>query len=184
MVFPSSSSSDLSLAFDLKPLSQHSIFFFWKRCSFFSTFMNSSSLFLQCLFVFPALIRFCFITTTLLIHESKGKQIGMSSANLCWAGPWFWSAGESAETNRASPSMASYPPGDLLGFFHGICVSLRAIRQVAPTCKRFSISVFVTFNIVLLAKVNHLANLTVCVRVEYQRVWMQGGMNNLHKPLT
>lgn len=91
MVSPSSSLSDLSLVFDLKPLSQHSIFLFSKRCSlFFSTFMNSSSFFLQCLFVFPALIRFCFATTTLLIHESKGEQIGIGSANLSWARPRFW----------------------------------------------------------------------------------------------
>lgn len=75
-------------------------------------------------------------------------------------------------------------------FFHGSCITLKAISKVAPTRKRFSFSVFVTFNIVLLAKVNHLAKLRVCVRGEYQRVWMQGGMNkqgpyyNLHKPLT
>lgn len=146
--------------------------------------MNFSSLFLQCLFVFPTLIGFCFVTTTLLIRESKGEQIGMGSANLSWAQPWLWLAGESAGTNCPFPYMASDPPGDLLAFFHGSCITLKAISKVAPTCRLFSISVFVTLNIVLLAKANHLAKLRVCVR------GVPGGMNKrgldyrLYKPLT
>lgn len=74
------------------------LFSLWPKTSFLTFYLliSKKTLFvfflllwiIQCFFFFLVLIRFWFIRTTLLIHEPKGEQFGMISADLHWAQSW------------------------------------------------------------------------------------------------